>query len=279
MSDNIPFEIQEEIMKRLPVKSLIPFPNHGSLLSIAPTLPNDPITNVAVIWNPTIRKSVDVVVPNVSDTVPYNTVVGFGEVEVFTLSSGVWRSPVSVDLPRNSIGLIEDGNVVIDGFIYWHAYDMFIMDGSPHWYGLIMSFNLTSEEFTEVNLPDSLSVAWSAVGLSISKLRDSLVVLRSSYKDDGSLFNCGVWMMENGDPKSFTKIFTITPPDDFVRMVLGFRKSGETIIEVIEEEHDALSVYEHYSVYSEHTNCIGFPGKKLTFFARCYMETLLLLDQ
>ncbi|GJZ60932.1 putative F-box domain-containing protein [Tanacetum coccineum] len=70
--------------------------------------------DMAVIWNPSIRKSVDIVVPNLS----LRSFIGFGvcrdtndlkivkineigidlyscEVEVFTLSSGLWRRPVS----------------------------------------------------------------------------------------------------------------------------------------------------------------------------------------
>ena len=99
---------------------------------------------IAVIWNPTIRKSVDIVVPNVNDTTYYEIVMGFGvlphtsdpmlikikcirilddirktdtatdipwQVEVFTLSSGAWRSP-SINLPRKSIEF-TDNQVVI----------------------------------------------------------------------------------------------------------------------------------------------------------------------
>ncbi|GKB88720.1 putative reverse transcriptase domain-containing protein [Tanacetum coccineum] len=242
----------------------------------------NPITSIAVIWNPAIRKSVDVVVPSVSVR---DTVLGFGvcprtndpklvkatlagytsvyivpwEVEVFTLSSGVWRSPKSrSNLLTNLIRLKEYDNVVIDGFIYWLAYDTSMVDGIYNCVDLIMSFDLTSEEFAKVYLPDSISIPGTEALLSLSKLRDSLVVLQFSYGQI-ALLNCGVWMMENGDPKSFTKIYTITPPDGFLRTVLGFRKSGETIIGVIGEEHDALCVYERDS---QHINHIGFSGKK-----------------
>ncbi|GJW06937.1 putative pentatricopeptide repeat-containing protein [Tanacetum coccineum] len=91
MSDNIPFYIQLEIMKRLPVKSLIQF------------------RSVSKQWN--VRKSVGIVIP-----IPKSgyIVVGFGvcpdtsdpklvktnvdkissmwDVDVFTLSTRVWKT-------------------------------------------------------------------------------------------------------------------------------------------------------------------------------------------
>nr|GEY25193.1 hypothetical protein [Tanacetum cinerariifolium] len=101
----------------------------------------------AVIWNPCVRKCVDIVVPKVL-YLPYGyTVVGFEvcpntsdsklvkinnlkahwsddtdryynrwEVEVFSLSSRVWKR-VSIDPPLKPCDL-SFGQVCIDGFIY-----------------------------------------------------------------------------------------------------------------------------------------------------------------
>ncbi|KAJ0845018.1 hypothetical protein HanRHA438_Chr15g0708881 [Helianthus annuus] len=88
-------------------------------------------TRKAVIWNISIRKSVAVFVPTLPSDV-YPTILGFGvcretsdpkivkiryndmwsqdnvtcmpfQVEVFTLSTGAWRSPYGGNLPRKSI--------------------------------------------------------------------------------------------------------------------------------------------------------------------------------
>nr|XP_043633024.1 putative F-box protein At1g47790 [Erigeron canadensis] len=90
---------------------------------------DDKMSNV-VIWNPSLRKTVDIAVPNVSREKSYRTIVGFGvcpgnldpklvkiryvsdwsklkdvntstQVEVFTLSSsgGIWRSPLKLQCP------------------------------------------------------------------------------------------------------------------------------------------------------------------------------------
>ncbi|GKE44220.1 putative F-box domain-containing protein [Tanacetum coccineum] len=127
----------------------------------------------AVIWNPTIGKSVAIDVPHVLDK--EETVIGFGvwhhtsdpklvkindtshssewQVEVFTLSSVVWRSP-HMNLPNESI-MFTSIQVNIDGFIYWLSYDT--SESDEHWLSLIMSFDMTSEEFTEVSLPYHLA--------------------------------------------------------------------------------------------------------------------------
>ncbi|KAJ0693585.1 putative F-box domain-containing protein [Helianthus annuus] len=190
MSDNIPFELQSEIMKRLPAESLIRFRSvckswksliHSSdfiagyrgqqhLIKVYVTDPQLVVNMLkcytivasshgllclfgksdgAIIWNPSIRKAVAVGVPNMANSEIYRTVLGFGvccktndpkivkinyiiqwtdiedvayipwQVEVFTLSTGAWRS-LSNNLPRKSIRFGWD-QVVVDGCLYWLA--------------------------------------------------------------------------------------------------------------------------------------------------------------
>jgi hypothetical protein len=66
------------------------------------------------------------------------------------LSSGVWRSIPTINRPRNTI-VMTWLQVAIDEFIYWLA-----IDSSYH---LIMSFDMTNEEFSEIPFPDSLANA------------------------------------------------------------------------------------------------------------------------
>ncbi|GJZ53822.1 putative F-box domain-containing protein [Tanacetum coccineum] len=256
---------------------------------------------MAVVWNPTIRKSIDIVVPNVLDSLPYETLVGFGvcpktndpklvrvtsicvpwkfdtissipwQVEVFTLSSGVWRSP-SINLPRKSIAFTRN-QVDVDGFIYWRAFDRSYVGGKFQRYDLIMSFDMISEEFTEVYLPDSLAKD-SDIGLSISKLKESLVVLEYNFKAERRVY--GVWMMEDSAEKLFTKLFTIDIPYASIQDVHGFSKSGKAIIEVkIDCNEHALFVYEPIF---KHMSYIGISGKPFSFLTSSYMETLLFLE-
>ncbi|XP_076916197.1 F-box protein CPR1-like [Bidens hawaiensis] len=214
---------------------------------------------MAVIWNISIRKAVAVVLPNVADVKQsmYEVLLSFGacretndpkivkitqiknrndvesvtcipyQVEVFTLSTGAWRSPCSTsNLLRKSITLGRRQGV--EGFCYWLATDRSVVDGELESYNLIVSFDLTSEEFTEISLPDDL-VNRSHSTLCISNLRESLVVLER----DESEWVYNVWRMEDGVPKSFTKLFTICAPSATILIsVLEFRKSGEPILEI-----------------------------------------------
>ncbi|XP_071718738.1 uncharacterized protein [Rutidosis leptorrhynchoides] len=145
---------------------------------------NDYETMMAVLWNPTIRKSVGIVIPNVKDMTYGCVVIGFGvcpntsdsklvkiithihksvtklvncvswEVEVFTLSSGDCRS-LSIEIPFKPVRLLL-GHVFINGVIYFHGFDA-IDFGHENRHNRIISFDLKSEEFGEAFLPDSLA--------------------------------------------------------------------------------------------------------------------------
>ncbi|KAI3725458.1 hypothetical protein L1987_65246 [Smallanthus sonchifolius] len=373
MSDHITFDLQAEIMKRLPVKSLIQFrsvskawkshidssdfiahyssqqqhllvryedavyfkqkyvsvvdddsfPQHKVSLALPQWLTDYNIigccygllclyspTGRAVLWNPSIKKAVDVVVPNVADKMVYDTLLGFGvcqettdpkivivkvthikrwmdvktiscipwQVEVFTLSTRGWRSPCSTDLPRKSIRFCSL-QVVVDGFIYWLATDRIEMDGGFRSYNLIISFDMISEEFREVSLPDSLALAHHYDGkLSMSTLRESLVVLDEVVEAYNPVF--GVWMMEDaGVAKSFTKLFTFSVSTPDVISLRGFRKTSEPIVEIIEDYSGFIGALAVYEPYSKHINNLGINGDNRSFSVYPYMETLLLLDQ
>ncbi|XP_071734911.1 putative F-box protein At1g32420 [Rutidosis leptorrhynchoides] len=257
-----------------------------------------------VIWNPTIGKSVSVVVPNVFRNYPLDTVVGFGvcprtmdpmlvkityisnweyhkiiciplQVEIFTLSLGVWRSS-SNNVPRKSIKVTQDQVVSVDRFIHWLAIDRVRRGNEYCPSNLILSFDMISEEFTDVYLPDSLA-QHSPWDLVICKLRKSLVMLQ--ILEVKAQKYC-VWKMEYGAPNTFKKLYVIKSPDASlleISRVLGFRKTGEPLIDVYydTDEKTAMFVYEPDS---EDFNDIGVYGCGTPSFASSYMETLLLLN-
>ena len=160
----------------------------------------------------------------------------------------------------------------INGFIYWDAYhrDKNSKDKS---YLVIMSFDMTSEEFTQKNLPRTLPLNNSDI-MSITKLRESLVVFEYIYM--GAYYD--VWMMENGTPNSFKKIFTIEKLDAWIPRRFGFRKNGEIIANMTncDKSVEALFAYE---LSSKLVIDIGVYGKSYSLYAYSYMETLLLLDR
>ncbi|KAJ0953045.1 putative F-box domain-containing protein [Helianthus annuus] len=346
---SVPLEIQEEIMKRLPVRSLLQFRSLSKawkslidssdfithyyasnqlqhLLKVPLAIPmlvdmyhsyriigishgllclygHDAVgSHMAVVWNPSVRKSVGVVVPNVpdmsQDTI-YEVALGFwacgetsdlkivkityidiwtemdsipesmpdtipipSQVEVFTLSTGAWRSPYSTtNLPRKSLQFDNYSQVVIDGSLYWLAMDCCTGEELLTC-NLIISFDMISEEFKQVSLPHSLAHRIYLGDLHLSKLRNSLVVLQQDV----------VWIMEDAVQNSFTKLYAICIPDQSVRTtVVGFRMTGEPVIEYV-----ATMVGDSSS--SNLFNNVEISGM-LSFYVYAYTETLLLLDQ
>ncbi|KAJ0814913.1 putative F-box domain-containing protein [Helianthus annuus] len=326
MSDNVPFELQVEIIKRVavPVKSLVQFrsvskqwkslidssefityhtlkqsqlhhllvrytkrseikyisivdddsfPRHKFSPTVSPTakllthprmmasshglvclcgFAYDLKKHLIVLWNPSIRKSVEIELPNKLNA------LGFGvcpktmdpkivritrrtNARVYTLSSGAWRR-VSMNLR------------VPPGFT-----------------------------FCSYELQDSIE---DPEHLCISKRKESLVVLNYDKSDVA----CVVWMMtKNGDPKSLlTKLFTVSFNafhDSVYHRIVGFRKNGEPIIERLCSGDGGFRVttLEVYEPCVENSNDLWintpFMIKCDSFFmTTSYTESLLLLN-
>nr|GEW83829.1 hypothetical protein [Tanacetum cinerariifolium] len=244
MSDHIPFNIQAEIMKRLPVKPLNRY--RGPL-------------KIVVLWNPAVRKSVGIVIPNVMllprgstgvcpnsgdpKLVKINCTCNGSlmtvdlEMEVFTLSMRVWKTVSNIPLAFKSCDLTCEGQVSIGGFIYWYASDKFKLgDGIQS--NMIVSFELKSDEFGEV--------------------KESLGLLE--YYEDGEVPFCGVWIMNEGVTKSFTKMFNVKILDFWRYTVLEFRNNGEAIIETAHDDSESTAL-EVYEPCSGRHNGIGIDGK------------------
>ncbi|XP_021974318.1 putative F-box protein At5g50220 [Helianthus annuus] len=300
MSDHIPFALQEEIMKRLPTKSLLRF------------------RTVSKAWKSLIDSSRFVVDYSVNHThqhhllVRYSPPIGLGQKyvsivddEIFPehkcslpdpASEGVGltikiRKSVAIDVPQVSHVLDPDSDivfgfgvcphtgdpklvkVVIDGFIYWLA-----IDGRTTGflgYNMIVSFDMTSEKFMEVSLPATLAQAHAPnKTVVISKLKESLVAVELVREAEKRVY--GVWMMEDGVPNSFTKLFTINLPDVSIQRVLGIRKNDEPIF-ATRPDDNAHDVFIH-ELHSEHISYTRISGNGTLYSAGSYMETLLLLD-
>ncbi|KAK1426184.1 hypothetical protein QVD17_14853 [Tagetes erecta] len=243
--------------------------------------PEGSVQPMVVIWNPSIRRVIQVLVPGETSNL-FRSVLGFGvcpitndpkiikirfisgednlkrisHVEVFTLSTRTWRSSYS-NLPPKFIYYLDPA-VDVDGFLYWQADDMIASTN------VIISFDLTSEEFRQVNLPDKLAREDCHL-VSTSKIRECLVV--SHHDVEGDDFVISVWLMEGGLEKSFSKLYSVNVSATRHTGVRGFRRNGEPIIDVVKE------------VYEGDFSCFKFGGMCDKFVVHSYMETLLLLDQ
>ncbi|GJX82787.1 retrovirus-related pol polyprotein from transposon TNT 1-94 [Tanacetum coccineum] len=250
---------------------------------------------IAVLWNPSIGKAVGVTISNSLRIPDGLTFVGFGvslntsdpklvrintighptmnwEVEVFMLSTRVWKSVYNIPSAFKTCHLTFFP-VFVDGFIYWHAYDNIKLAPGIR-SNLIISFDLKSDEFGEVCLPDRFVRMYE---YKISKVYESLGLFEY-YKEDEKRF-CDVWIMKEGATKTFTKMLSIKAPDSWVRYrVLVIRNNGEAIIENIDDTNYS-SVLEVYDPSSGRISSMGINGSPYSFSINSYMETLLLLDQ
>ncbi|XP_071705075.1 putative F-box protein At1g47730 [Rutidosis leptorrhynchoides] len=157
----------------------------------------------AIIWNPWIRKSVTVNFLD-SDYRKYERVVCFG---VCPKTS----DPKLVHLPRKLLEN-ETWKVEVDD------------DNRSR---VIISFDLTNEEFGVIYVPDSLARYRI---LELSKYRESLVL----FPDDYNGYVCDVWMMEGNVKKSFKKLFTIKSLDHNSMMAMGISYNGEAVLKIID---------------------------------------------
>ncbi|GJS84228.1 putative F-box domain-containing protein, partial [Tanacetum coccineum] len=125
-----------------------------------------------VLWNPTIKKSVAIDLPTNDDELDilldHRTSIGFG-VCPKTLDAKLVK--ITSENPFKSLLFLDW--VDVGGFIYWFAHD------SVNRSYLIMSFDLTSEVFTEVSVLDCLTSNGDN-DVFLSKLGDSLVLLEGN---------------------------------------------------------------------------------------------------
>ncbi|GJU18847.1 hypothetical protein Tco_1146813 [Tanacetum coccineum] len=161
-----------------------------------------------VIWNPSIRKSVGIVVPWVL-TNSFNKMTDFG----FRLCPST-NDPIVVGISK----------------CFWkdkHKVGIFTLS-SKTW-KMIPTSNVLGESVTfKFSTQLAIDRKHAPRHISISKLNESLVVCGYTAEV------YGVWIMgeEGRVMTSFTKLFNInTPYDPPVRKVLGFTMSGELVME------------------------------------------------
>ncbi|GJY11175.1 putative pentatricopeptide repeat-containing protein, partial [Tanacetum coccineum] len=194
----------------------------------------DSKTRMAIIWNPTVRKSVGIGIP-----IPKSGyfVVGFG-----------------VCPHTNDPKLVK---VFVNGVIYFRATDFNFVN--PVRSNFIISFDLKSEKFGEVCVPERLVHTYS-LDLHVAKVNESLGLLE--YYLVGDMRVCGVWMRNNGANKTFSMIYTVKlEGKSLFRSVLGFRNNGEVVIKVDDDNYEESRI-EVYEPLSGHINGVGINGKR-----------------
>ncbi|KAA8524834.1 hypothetical protein F0562_011257 [Nyssa sinensis] len=244
----------------------------------------DSHTDTIVIWNPSIRKSVTLPKPGFK-FVPHGAcLLGFGfdplsndykvvrivyqpenynfkvppNVELYTLSSGIWRS-ISAAAPPYVVFNFFPLSTFINGAVHWVASSLC---------SFIVAFDMGTEAFRELPLPDSVANT-DVLKLSITVLGTSLTVIQ--YEKIWQSDYCWVWVMKQyGVVESWTKLLTIDMREG-IRQVVGFRKNSEVLLSA------RVRGLVSYDPKIQQTEYLGIHGSNRSFYADAYVESLVLL--
>ncbi|XP_059661225.1 F-box/kelch-repeat protein At3g06240-like isoform X1 [Cornus florida] len=249
-------------------------------------------TNVIILWNPAVRKSVRLPMPRFTYDSHglHGFVLAFGfdsrtndykvvrivhlhdsfdfvvrpEVDVYELSTGVWRSSGSAAPPYYT-NMGHWSHVFVNGASHWVAFE----PGVEQNRNLILSFDMGSEVFIEMILPDSVANVCK-LNLSIALFGESLSLFHYDDNIWSTDKSCCIWVMkEYGVEGSWTKLFTVDLGG--INKVLGFRKTGEVLVE--KSDGELVS----YDPKSEDEVEIGICSYKSSLHLDTYMESLVLL--
>ncbi|XP_059644178.1 F-box protein CPR1-like [Cornus florida] len=211
--------------------------------------------NNLILWNPSIRKSVRLPIPSIgidshTNTVvraagsdgPYGVVIGYGfdfktndykvvritcinnfpfpEVELYSLNRGHWRRICVAGPIHHFCFAPRPSQAFVNGIVHWVGCNMVAASDIS-----ILTFDMSSEVFSQMKLPTSPENGWVVSHLAVSVLRESLCVGHF----DSLVRKVSIWVMkEYGVVESWTKLFTFDLGRDFGG-ILGFRRNGDLL--------------------------------------------------
>ena len=274
--------------------NLIPIGSSHGLICLSDSF------KMAVLWNPSIRKSVAMLFPSLLGKYESHKVaVGFGvnpntfdptilrisypvhghgpwNVWVFTLNSQCWKNLENEHLPRQSIRLKRSSQGVIGSFIYWAASERIVGDAgiSSQKHYMIVSFDLVNHRFSVIDIPGSL-LSRLSVPFYVSKLRDSLVIFGNVIGDQWHSFY--IWELKlNRYNKitSFKTLFNIFTPQ--LLKLLGFTNSGNPVFEV-DKPYRMDHTLEAFQISSQEFINLHVEADAGSFFMCSLNDSLLLL--
>lgn len=258
------------------------------------------INNLQVIlWNPSLRKCVQLPIPRFIDTdLTHTYVLGFGfdtrrvdykvvrliyilgknwsvivppEVEVYELKTNAWRgiqTAVPYVIPESS------SQAFVNGAIHWIGYNP-ADKVAPSPRSIVVLFNMQDEVFGEMELPKGGDYA-NRLNLSLAVHQDLICLLHCHpMEEDGhQLYGvCWVWVMkEYGTADSWTKLFTINISEHGgIGRILGFRKKGDALL--VTHNDELVS----YDLRGQRISRLGLYGVARSFEVIPYMDCLVLV--
>ncbi|XVF78152.1 hypothetical protein PTKIN_Ptkin14bG0106300 [Pterospermum kingtungense] len=246
-----------------------------------------------VLWNPSILKYF--IVPKPAITQNPNLIFGFGfdskandykllkvvfgqgetptQAYLFSLNENSWKTVTASFPERQNLSTLVEGA----------ARSLAYVNGAFHWMGykeqgggfrcMILGFDLSTEQFFALRLPESLIFS-SSMKLSIKKYNESTIAVLKTDREN--VYHQELWVMkEYGAVGSWSKMLHLTDQSGFGSRpeVIGFRKNGEVLLRVDREK-----------IVSVDLNCQQMEPREINlqvehFSVHQYVEGLALLDK
>ncbi|CAL5336273.1 unnamed protein product [Camellia sinensis] len=179
------------------------------------------------------------------------------------LSIGTWRTVNTIAPSYNLMECVS--HAFVNRACHWIGFEAMTKEIRRY---LILSFNISTEVFREIKLPDCVSNVFRLIA-SVAVYEESICLFHYDRDWGYPSKNCDIWVMkEYGVVESWTKLFTI---DFGISKAVGFRKNGEFLAE---DKEGKLVTYDfkiRQIVY------LGIHGLKQSFHLENYMESLVLL--
>lgn len=253
---------------------------------------------MAIVWNPSIRRSCGAFVPYFSQSeelekrllafgvrpdnldpiilkisYPFNPLQHQWSVLLFTCSSRKWNPLGTEFLPRQSIRLKKASQCVADGHIFWCGYEkLYANDGSTYKSYMIVSFDLVTYRFQELQIPSELLVN-IPLPFQVSQLGDNIVVSGNLNRDDQYAFCIWLITVVGGRISSFRCMLNIPTPCQL--KLICFNDNNDPILEVQNPEGWATTLG-LYNIASESFHNLGIEGDGGSFFITPYCESFIL---
>ncbi|GJX72666.1 hypothetical protein Tco_0309837 [Tanacetum coccineum] len=198
---------------------------------------------------------------------------------VFTVSLRRWYNLESYCFPCESIRIKRPGQAVIGGKILWVGSEIFYGDdGISFKIYMLDSFNLITQQFQLIDMPEQLGVGEFSPPYYISQLCNSLIISGSfNFGDIGIIYE---WALEidGGYVSSYRTLFNIPYPTNHQLKLLGFNKDEEPIAEA-NDMHNIPHWLQVFNLTVESFQNVGVEANGGSFFIAPYKESLVLLTE
>ncbi|PWA37788.1 F-box domain-containing protein [Artemisia annua] len=208
---------------------------------------------MAVLWNPSLRKSVCAFIPYYTNQIEYSricfgfgvrpdtldpTIVkvsypvfhsGFWYVSVFSLNALSWKRLDNFQLPRESIRLKRKSQEVVGRFIYWAGTEKLVSEkGVPYKDYTLISFDMITSQFHVIEIPSLLKVVMP-MPFSVSGLGNSVIISGMIMTYVIPLFCAWRLEVDGASITRFSNLFGIPTP--MVNKLIGFTSNESPIVE------------------------------------------------